>query len=650
MDLERRSSASLMRELQRAVFSAGFFDCYYREMSDDALEHLSKKLDGGTTGVGVPRSRLSPHMSSAPKGWKPGVEHTMSKRKPLFKFKPLEALFAGSIAFFIIALGIAGLILFAGNNTVSTKNVDVQVSGPTEISAGNTLSLQVVITNRNAVPMELTDLIVEFPSGTRSDSDISKDLPRIRESLGTIRPGESVNRTIRAVVFGDAGSDLQVKATAEYRVPSSNAVFVSPTTYTAKINQSPASITVEALKEAVSGQEVTFSVSLTSNSPAVLKDVLLLADYPPGFSFESSTPAPISGSGSWNLGDIESGGKRTISFKGVFTGEDGDARIIHFSAGTRKQGQDDAIIAPLAKSELTFTVTKPFISVAVLLDGSASSSHTISRGEQVQGEIRWVNNLPVKVQNVEITLDFKGQILDRTTVQVERGFFSSTNSQIVWTKATDQKLGDVAPGASETLGFTFKTLPVGSGSFKNPEIVVTANIKAERQSEVNVPTVIRASAVTNAFIASDLVLSPSLTHANGPFNNRGPLPPKADTETTYTVTWSVSNSANALANASVSAVLPLYTKFIAGPTGDSSLSYNTSGRILTWNIGDIAASQSKTISFQVGFTPSLTQVGEQPTIIADQRVYGFDRFVRGQIEKTAPPLTSASAGSGIVVP
>lgn len=618
-------------------------------MPDDALEHLSKKLDSGTTEVGINRSRLSTTQSLAPKGWGPSVDQTMSKRKPLFKFKPLEALFAGSVAFFIVALAVAALILFTGGNTVSTKNVDVQVSGPTEISAGNTLSLQVVITNRNTVPMELTDLIVEFPLGTRSDVDVSKDLPRLRESIGTIKPGESINRTIRAVVFGEAGSDLVVKATAEYRVPSSNAVFVSSTTYTAKINQSPASITIEAEKEAVSGQGVIFSVSLVSNSPTVLKDVLLLAEYPPGFSFESSTPVPVAGSGAWSLGDIEPGGKRTISFKGRFTGEDGDTRIIHFSAGTRKQGQDDAIIAPLAKSELTFTITKPFISVAVALDGSIASAHTITRGDQVQGEIRWVNNLPVKVQNVEITLDFKGQILDRSTVQAERGFFSSTDSQIVWTKATNPKLANVSPGDSERLTFSFKTLPVGSGSFKNPEIVITANIKAERQSEVNVPTTIRGSAVTNAFVATDLVLSSSMTNANGVFTNRGTLPPKADSETTYTVTWAVSNSANALANASVSAVLPVYTKFIAG-SPDASVSYNTSGRIVTWTIGDIAATQSKSVSFQVGFTPSQTQAGEQPTIIADQRVFGFDRFVREQIEKTVRPLTTASAGNGIVVP
>ncbi len=621
---------------------------------DGALEHLSKKLDSGTMQNGVHRSNLFSRGSRAPKGWQEPEKIMAAAKRKGARFSTLELVFAGSLGFFVVALGIAGLILFAGNNTISTKNVDIQVTGPTEIGAGSTLSLQVVITNRNAVPMQLTDLLVEFPAGTRSDSDISRDLPRVRESLGTIKPGESVNRTIRAVVFGESGSDLSVKASAEYRVPSSNAIFVSNTTYVAKINQSPASITVDALKEAVSGQEVTFKVSITSNAPGVLSDMVLLASYPPGFAFESSTPVPVAGSAAWSLGDIEPGGTRAITIKGVFTGEDGESRVLHFSAGSKKTGQDDAIVAPLAASELSLTVTKPFVSVALSLAGSSADTHTVTRGKEVTGEIRWTNNLPVKVQNVKITLNFNGAILDRTSVKTQKGFYSSNTSSILWSKETDPTLADVAPGESETLSFAFATLPVSQGVFKNPTVHLSVNVEAERQSESNVPSIVKSSVATDAVVTSDLVLSPSITHGGGTFPNSGPVPPKADTETTYSVTWVVSNSANALANTSVSAVLPSYVRFLQGASASSGLSFNSAGRIVTWTIGDLAAGESKNISFQVGITPSISQVGTLPTIVSDQRVYGYDRFVRGQIENTAQSLTtgsaSASSQGGIVVP
>lgn len=616
-------------------------------MSDnDALERLSKKLDSGTSDGHVRRSRLFSRGNHAPAAWQAG--DARPPRKPLFEMKTLELFFAGSLAFFVIAVGIAGLIIFSGSNTVSTKNVDINVTGPTEIGAGSTLSLQVVITNRNAVPMQLTDLIVEFPQGTRSDIDVSRDLPRIRESIGTIQPGASVNRTIRATVFGTAGNDLTVRASAEYRVPSSNAIFVAETKYIAKINQAPAAITVDALKEAVSGQMATFSITLTSNAPQILSDVLLIAEYPPGFSFDSSSPNPASRSSVWSLGDVEPGGKRTITIKGVFTGEDGDSRVLHLTAGTKKANTDDTIVAPLATSELALTVTKPFISVALNLAGDVDDTHTIQRGKEVTGTVTWVNNLPVRVQNVQITLSFDGAILDRASVKAQDGFYSSNNTSILWSKSTDPRLADVAPGDSETLPFSFMTLPLSSGTFRNPQIKLSVNVEGLRQSETNVPVTVRSSAATDLFVASDLALTSSLSHAGG----TGPIPPKADTETTYTVSWTASNSVNALANVSASAVLPSYVRFINSPA--SGVSYNASSRVVTWNVGDVAAAQAKTASFQIGFTPSLSQVGSLPVLISDQRVYGYDRFVRGGVEGTALQLTSGAAypqpQNGIVVP
>ncbi len=624
-------------------------------MSDDtALERLSKKLDSGSAMGGVRRSPLFSHATRSPKGWKRPEQSNTPPRRRRPRFSTLELIFGGALVFFIGALVVAGLILFSGNNTVSTKNVDVAIAGPTEIGAGNTLSLQVVITNRNAVPMQLTDLIVEFPPGTRSDTDVSVDLPRIRESIGTINPGESVNRTVRATVFGQAGNDIAIKASAEYHVPSSNAVFVSDSTYTARINQTPVSITVNAPKETVSGQEVSFDVTVTSNAPDVLSSVLLLADYPPGFSFESSAPAPASGSNAWSLGDIEPGGTRTITVKGIFTGEDGNSRVLHFTIGSQKTGQVGTIVAPLSTADLTLTVTKPFVSVGLSLDGTTADTHTVVRGKAVTGQIVWTNNLPVKVQNVQITLALNGTILNPASVSAQKGFYSSSKSNILWSNATDPNLADVAPGDSETLDFSFATLPLSQGAFQNPQVHLSVDVAAERASETNVPEVIHSSATTDAVVATDLALLPSVTHSGGVFSNAGPIPPKANVETDYTVTWAVTNSANPLANTSVSAVLPSYVRFIKGQPGDSSVSFNSSSSIVTWTIGDLEAGASKNISFQIGVTPSVSQVGTEPSIVGSQRIYGYDRFVRAGVEGTADSLTTASASGsatdGTVVP
>lgn len=615
---------------------------------NEALDRLEKKLNSPETGMELKRSRLFSTESAVAQTW--SLKEKMPAVKHLSRLKPLELVFAGSVVFFVIAVISATALFFLGNNTVSAKNVEVQVSGPPQIGAGSTLSLQVVITNKNAVPMQLTDLLVEFPEGTRSSSDISVELPRVRESVGTINPGESVNRTIRAVVFGISGSNVSIKASAEYRVPSSNAILVSSTVYTATINESPAAITVDSLKEAVAGQKTTFTVSVASNAPDVLKDMLLLATYPPGFTFDSAAPAPSSGKAVWSLGDIEPGGTREVKITGTFSGEDGESKVIHFSVGNRKGGADDEISAPLASSDISVAIQKPFISAELALEGDASPTHAIVRGTDISGTVTWTNNLPVRVQNAVITLSLNGQILNRTKVKAEKGFYNSNTSSITWDRTTDSALGDLAPGESGTEAFIFAALPSNQGSFKNPDIKLSVTVKGDRLSETNVPESLQSTASIDALVLTDFTLQSTLVHGS----NAGPLPPKAGVETTYTVTWTVTNTGNAIGNAVASGTLPPYVTFKNGIVpSNENVSYNDTGKLVSWNIGDVAIGASRTVSFQVGITPSISQVASIPVIVSSQEFSGVDRFVRSQVQGTAPPLTTASASSGnggLVVP
>ena len=99
----------------------------------------------------------------------------------------------------------------------------------------------------------------------------------------------------RSIIFGSANTETKTKVTVEYRVPSSNAIFYGEAEYNLSISQSPASVSVEGLDELVSGQETTLTITVKSNIQDVLKDMLLVVDYPPGFSFASASPQPFAG-------------------------------------------------------------------------------------------------------------------------------------------------------------------------------------------------------------------------------------------------------------------------------------------------------------------------------------------------------------------
>lgn len=606
------------------------------DKEESALKRLEKRLDSRSSdqeALSVQRTRPAGQRSQS--ATKTAWKRPNLRPRPPRRIRWSEIAFIGSIAFFIIAALFAAFLFFSGNNTVSTRNVDIAVDGPVSLRAGEVMTLQVVITNRNTVPMELADLVVEFPSGTRSETDIAVELPRLRESLGTIQPGESVNKTIRAVIFGSAETEAKTNITVEYRVPSSNAIFFGEEEYSLAISQSPASIVVEGLEEIISGQETTLTVTVSSNVPDVLKDMLLVVDYPPGFAFSSGSPEPFIGENVWRLGDIDAGGERAVTIRGSFSGEDGDERVVKFETGSEKENVDGEIAAPLAAGETVVTLAKPFVSASLALGGTVTTEYVAERGAEVRGDIRYTNNLASRVQDLEVIVAINGAILDRASVNPERGFYNSSQNIITWNKETNQEFGDLPAGASGVLTFSLASVPMEIGSFRNPEIELEISVRARRISEENVPETIESNSTARIVVGTDLVLQSSVT------GTVGPLPPVADQNTTYTVNWTASNNTNAVANASASAVLPSYVQWEG--SNDSNISFNAVGGIITWNIGDLEAGEARNTSFAVTLTPSVSQIGNRVTIISDQRVYGFDRFARTQLERVLPSLITKDA-------
>lgn len=611
-------------------------------MDKGALDRLEVRVSQKGESAPIARRPLQWEAEQTPHDWGPA-----GAKRPSFipRFSALELIFTVSIIFFVGATTVAGLLIFSGSNTVSTRNVEVTVAGPNSIRAGEEVTLQVVITNKNAAPMNLTDLLIEYPPGTRSPVDVSLDLPRSRESLGTIEPGASVNRSVKAVLFGTVGIPAEVMVTAEYRVPGSNAVFQSSNMYRTIISQSPASITVDSLSEVLSGQSTEFTITVVSNASEVLTDMLLVAAYPPGFSFESSTPKPVSGSAVWDIGNIEPNGKRTVKVRGTFAGEDGDDRVIHFTTGTKKKQEQTAIAAPLASVDTTIRVAKPFVSVQVVLNSATTEVVSADRGAIVRGEVRWANNLPVRVQNVEIRVKLAGAILDRNSVRVGNGFFRSSDNTIIFSKAQNARLADVEPGATGTSIFEFATLPKSTGAFQSPEVTLDATVTGNRSSEGGVISVVESSAKARLLVATDLTLTAGLTHV------AGPKPPKIDVETTYTVSWVLQNSANAIANTVVTGILPSYVLW-KGASG-TGISYNENGRTVTWTVGDLTANATASTNFTVSVTPSIPQANNVVVLVADTRVSAFDRFIRSTLERVAAPITTESGLTrveGVVVP
>ena len=130
----------------------------------------------------------------------------------------------------------------------------------------------------------------------------------------------------------------------------------------------------------------------------------------------------------------------------------------------------------------------------------------------------------------------------------------------------------------------------------------------------------------------------------GRIKNTGPIPPRVDEATTYTIVWNVQNKGSAVAGGIVSAVLPNYVTYTEATAGAGSFSYNDASHTVTWNTGDLAQGASVQGVFQVSLIPSISQRESAVSLTKAVSFSGYDRFAGVQIDTTADSVTIETKG------
>jgi hypothetical protein len=560
----------------------------------------------------------------------------------------MRLVLGASAVFFLGAAGFFGyyFTLGGGSSPVSQANIGIDVIGPLQAAGGEPVSLQVSIVNTNKATLQLAELVVDYPPGTHSPSDASSDLPEQRIALGDIEPGGSRQGTVSAVLAGKEGDRLTIPVSLEYRVEGSNAIFVAKKEYTLTLTSSPLSISVDGNTEAVAGQSVELHVTVAANTATPQKDVVLDADMPFGFTLATADPAPQKGTSLWTLGNFTPGTTRTITIRGTVKGVAGDSRVFHFHAGTRKAATDTTATVPLADATYTVAVSQPFIGLNISANKGVGPSATVSAGQTVTISIAWRNNLPVPISNAVIVAKLSGLAIDGTTVKTTDGFYRSSDNVVFWDKSTTGgAFTQLAPGASGTVGFSFD-LP-GSDKLsviRNPQIAISVNAAGSRLSESGVPQNLTSAATQIVKVASDLQLVAQGLYYTNPFGSSGPMPPKAGKETTYAVVFTIMNTTNKIQNGVVSAMLPNYVRWtgVYSPSSENVEFDPNSGKII-WHVGDIEpgvgidGAKPRQAAVAIGFTPSSSQVGDQPVLVSGITLSGLDTATGATITRTAAP-------------
>lgn len=622
-----------------------------QEDDTGALERARERLYAPNMDIPMSRTPLSSsNVHEVPHEWGneslPRVEQSSGKRH----IRLASIFLVGAFLFFLFSLGIAGYFFYSGGNTVSVDKIIVDINGPTTIAGGDTVPLSIVITNRNPTTINNVTMEIDFPDGTRSAVNVLQSYPRYTENLGPLAGGETITRSVKAVIFGGTGQSITLPISVSFRTPGSNSVFVKKSSYEFSVSSTPLSLSVDTLSETVSGAPMSVVIEVRSNATVPLSNVVLSGAFPFGFSVTSSS-APINNS-SFLLGTLKQGESKSITVNGVLVGQDREQRVLHFTVGTAKSATDQTLAVKYMEQSATISITSPFINATLAINGDTRKDIVINPGNSQSATVSYTNTLATSITNAVVTVGVSGSAIDYDSIRSSNGFYNSSNRTIVFSKDTDPSLSQLSPDAVGIGAFTFSTLPAESLP-SSPTAVFNISVSGTRVGQTNVPEDIRSSATKTVKVATTVILSSYSLYTSG--SNSGPVPPRANKATTYTIVWNAQNKGSAVAGGVVTATLPSYVSYTGQTSGAGAFSYNEKSRTVTWTTGDLMQNRNIQGSFQVSVTPSTSQRGSAPALVSPASFSGHDRFANVDVSASAEPATTETtndlgyvAGNGVV--
>lgn len=588
--------------------------------------------------------------ASPPPEATPLVAENDSMRTPSTRKNRLGIrLFFTGVAFFAGALLLSAILFLSGGNTISGANIGFAINGPTSVGGGEELPLTVSVTNRNRVPIESATLIINFPDGTQAASESQTALDTARIPLDRIGPNQTVNVPVRAVLYGEENEEQVITTTLEYRVDGSNAIFsTNEQSYTVRIGTSPVNLSIESVERVAAGQTTEFSFEVTSNTSETIEDLLVIAEYPVGFQVTETSRTPDVGSRTWKFESLEPEERKTITVRGVMSGEVAEEQTLRVSAGVPNADAEYELASVFANTTHNIAIEEPFVRLQIAAEDAAGDVITVAPGETRTVRVAVENTLDTAIYDLVVELALSGNAVQSANISAAGGRYNARTQTIRYDAQSREQFAEFAPGARATLTFNFTAPPGGSAS---PQVNLEASAFAKRVREAGVSESLVGSDRASVRIASGIALQTATLYDDGPFRNDGPVPPVVNNTTNYTLRLTVNNGSNDLANTEITATLPSYVTWTGNAVGDGEITYDESSRLIRWRRGGVDANQTSAAYVQVALNPTADQAQRAPKLLTDVVLRGLDRFTQQRVEVSGDDISTNIDGrrrSGIV--
>ncbi|MDO8557949.1 MAG: hypothetical protein Q7S09_02010 [bacterium] len=542
------------------------------------------------------------------------------------------------IILFVLILGgaVAGLFyVLRQEGTRGAAEVVLGLSVPEAITSGDEVSFLVSYKNGTGIPLQEAELFFRYPENSIPLENPDQLIKNV--SLGTLQPNKEYSYTFTARVIGTKNSVMRSSAELTYK-SAGGVVFRKKTDAVIRIADAAFFLNLVVPQRAVAGEHIVYFLTYENLAPHAFAETRIRMHYPDGFLFSSAEPAPTYEEDVWDIGEVAVLGKGRIAVSGTLDGEEGDAKKVKAEIGFVRDGK----FSPYQESFFDTIISPPPLSVTIELQDHPD--HIAHLGEMLTMKIGYQNNAEVPLKDVVLRAELASSLFSFKGLSAERGFFDSTRNIVIWNPQNVKELLFLNPGEKYflTLRVALKdAFPISSAEDTNFTARVIVTIES-----INVPPYLALNKISSSSLLEIKIETRAELEAVAYYKddssgivNFGPLPPKANTETRYTIHWRVSVPANDLENVEVRSTLPsgvMGTGEAVSRYTDAKPSFNEATGEVIWFIPRVPANTGITqpafeTVFQVSVIPSTTQVGKSVELIRASLLSAVDSFTGRQL-------------------
>ena len=539
-------------------------------------------------------------------------------------------LFFVSVVFLVASLSYTAYRITSDRNTVSSTNIDVILSLKPYVEGGEVVPFTIDVQNRNLLPLKSSALTITYKKGFSSQNESEEIHERIE--IGDIQKNESRRGEKNIQLFGSEAESKDVIVKLEYKVAGSAAVFSKVVSASTIIKTPSVSVHLDGPGNLSSGQTGTYVVNVKNNTSTTTTPFIVSLSLPPSFIVDSADPKLTTKDMFWNIDKLKIGESKQISVTGSFSTNNSTEKItIHTVAGVSSSNSKN--ITTVYSSDLKDVVISTSPIKLTLATSDGSSSGYLKYGDRAAFVLSYKNTSNRVLRNVEIDVNISGTApIINSILDDGYGYYDSIKQTIMWNKATLPALDSLEPGADGSIRFY---IPIVSKGVNLPNLKVAVTSFADLASTRDVTASVSGSWVVKGTLSVNALTS----YKKSSFLNSGPVPPKANTETTYTAKIFAS-SQNNLEEGRVSFVLPIYTTWKGVFTEGKNIVYDDKTRTVVWDIGDIKSGETVNTEIQLSVRPSQSHVGQAPSITGGIVFEGVEIESNSLIKTSVSPLNT----------